>query len=55
MLKNKKALEEMTKLEHGKYTGQTINHWYEGVIKIMDFPKKPLRKVIEEDEDVEVQ
>lgn len=42
--RNKRLTEEQEKLEKGRFRGQTIIHWIDGVARIIDFPKRPLRK-----------
>jgi len=42
--RNPKLLAEQERLEKGRYKGQTINHWVDGVVKIIDYPKRPTRK-----------
>jgi hypothetical protein len=53
--RNKKLLEEQEKLEKGRFKGQTINHWVDGVVKIIDFPRKPTRKELFNGKEKEVQ
>lgn len=44
--RNEGILIEFEKLEKGGYTGQTVIHWSAGIVKILDIPKKPVRKEI---------
>jgi hypothetical protein len=46
--RNKELLEEQERLEKGGFTGKTEIHWLKGIAKIVDFPRKPLRKVLSE-------
>ena len=44
--RNAEAVKEMDKLEKRRYRGQIICHFVDGVIKLIDWPRKPVRKEI---------
>lgn len=50
--KNGKLIEELDRLEKGAFTGQTVLHWLNGIARIIEFPKKPIRKEFHVNEKV---
>jgi len=44
--RNQGLVIELEKLEKGGFTGQLILHLSAGVVKILDIPKKPIRREI---------
>ncbi|MFA5135750.1 MAG: hypothetical protein WC505_08280 [Patescibacteria group bacterium] len=42
--KNQGLAKEQDRLEKGSYTGQTVVHWVKGVARLLDFPKRPVRR-----------
>jgi len=42
--RNNKLLDELERLQAGRFKGQIILHIVDGVCKIIDYPKKPRRK-----------
>jgi len=44
--KNQGLAKEQDRLEKGCFTGQTVVHWVKGVARLLDFPKRPVRKEI---------
>jgi hypothetical protein len=42
--RNAEVVKEIDKLEKKHFQGQIILHWKDGVVLIVDWPKKPVRK-----------
>lgn len=45
--KNPKLMEEQERLEKGAFTGKTMIHWLKGKARILEFPKQPVRKMLD--------